>query len=163
MNSIAVYPGAFDPVTLGHVDLIRRASSLFDRLVVAVLQNAEKVPLFEADHRAEMVREATRDLPNVEVAVFDGLLVEFARSRGARLIVRGLRAISDFEYELQMAMMNRRLHPDLETVFMTPGEDYSYLSSRLVREVAHLGGRVDELVPPVSAAALAKHFGGTER
>jgi pantetheine-phosphate adenylyltransferase len=159
MSRVAVYPGTFDPVTLGHVDLMRRASALFDEVVVAVLLNTEKVPVFTAEERAAMLREATGDLENVEVALFDGLLVDFARSRNARVVLRGLRAISDFEYELQMAMMNRRLHPDLETVFMTPGEDFSYLSSRLVREVARLGGAVDELVPPVAAEALRAHFG----
>jgi pantetheine-phosphate adenylyltransferase len=158
MTRTAVYPGTFDPVTHGHVDLMSRASSLFDRLVVAVLKNAEKVPLFPAERRAELVRDATADLPNIEVEVFDGLLVDYARTLGARVIVRGLRAISDFEYELQMSMMNRRLHPDLETVFMTPGEDYSYLSSRLVREVASLGGEVDELVPPAAARALHEYY-----
>jgi pantetheine-phosphate adenylyltransferase len=159
MSRVAVYPGTFDPVTLGHVDLMRRASALFDQVVVAVLLNTEKVPVFSAEERAAMLRESTAGLENLEVALFDGLLVDFARSRKARVVLRGLRAISDFEYELQMAMMNRRLHPDLETVFMTPGEDFSYLSSRLVREVARLGGAVDELVPPVAAEALRAHFG----
>ena len=154
---VAIYPGTFDPVTLGHVDIMSRASSLFDRLVVAVLETAEKTPLFDAQRRAALVRDATDGL-DVEVAVFDGLLVDFARSYEARVVVRGLRAISDFEYELQMAMMNRRLHPELETVFMTPGEDFSYLSSRLVREVARLGGDIASMVPPAAARALGEHY-----
>jgi pantetheine-phosphate adenylyltransferase len=159
MSLVAIYPGTFDPVTLGHVDIMRRASSLFDRLVVAVLENAEKTPLFDGQRRAEMIRDATDQVGKVDVAVFDGLLVDFARSHDARLVVRGLMAISDFEYELQMAMMNRRLHPDLETVFMTPGEDFSYLSSRLVREVARLGGNVESMVPPAAARALGERYG----
>jgi pantetheine-phosphate adenylyltransferase len=145
----AIYPGSFDPVTNGHLDLIERASRLFDRLIVALLTNPEKDPLFSLDERVEMLREVVAHLPNVEVETFDGLLVDYARRRGARVLLRGIRAVSDYEYELQMALMNRTLAPDIETVFMLPAEAYSYLSSRLVREVARLGGSVKGLVPAV--------------
>jgi pantetheine-phosphate adenylyltransferase len=143
----AIYPGSFDPVTNGHLDLIERASRLFDRLIVALLTNPEKDPLFSLDERVEMLREVVAHLPNVEVETFDGLLVDYARRRGARVLLRGIRAVSDYEYELQMALMNRTLAPDIETVFMLPAEAYSYLSSRLVKEVARLGGSIKELVP----------------
>ncbi len=146
-STIAIYPGSFDPVTNGHLDLIARGAKIFDRLIVAVLENREKAPLFSAGERVEMLRDVTREWDNVEVDLFDGLLVEYARRRGASVILRGIRAVSDYEYELQMALMNRRLEPQLETVFMLPAERYSYLSSRLVREVAQLGGPVQGLVP----------------
>jgi len=136
---IAVYPGSFDPVTNGHLDLINRCAPLVDRLIVAVLRNAGKQPLFTAEERVEMLRSATAGMANVEVDCFDGLLVEYARRRGASLLLRGIRAISDYEYELQMALMNRRLAPEIETVFMMAGEAYSFLSSRLVKEVIALG------------------------
>jgi pantetheine-phosphate adenylyltransferase len=145
---IAIYPGSFDPVTNGHLDLIERGTKIFGRLVVAVLRNAEKAPLFTLAERVEMMSEATRGFPNVEVDAFDGLLVEYARKLEAHILLRGIRAVSDYEFELQMAMMNRKLEPKLETVFMLPGEAYSYLSSRLVREIAKLGGPVNGLVPP---------------
>jgi pantetheine-phosphate adenylyltransferase len=145
----AIYPGSFDPVTNGHLDLIERGGKIFDRLVVAVLQNLEKEPLFSVAERVEMLRESTRQFPNVEVDVFDGLLVGYARQRGAGVILRGIRAISDYEYELQMALMNRKLESSIETVFMMPAETYSYLSSRLVREIAKLGGSIQGLVPPI--------------
>ena len=145
---VAIYPGSFDPVTNGHLDLIERGSNIFGRLVVAVLRNAEKEPLFSLDERIEMLREATSTFPNVEVDSFHGLLVDYARKRKARVLLRGIRAVSDYEYELQMAMMNRKLEPRLETVFMLPAIAYSYLSSRLVREIAQLGGSVNGLVPP---------------
>jgi pantetheine-phosphate adenylyltransferase len=145
---IAIYPGSFDPVTNGHLDLIERASKLFDRLIVALLRNLEKDALFSLQEREEMLVESLRHLPNVNVESFDGLLVDYARRKGARVILRGIRAVSDYEYELQMALMNRQLEPGLETVFMLPGEAYSYLSSRLVKEVARLGGSVKGLVPP---------------
>ncbi len=145
----AIYPGSFDPVTNGHLDLIERGTKIFDRLVVAVLRNLEKDPLFNLTERIEMLQEVTRPWPNIEVDVFDGLLVDYARQRGARVILRGIRAISDYEYELQMAMMNRKLEPEIETVFMMPAEAYSYLSSRLVREIARLGGPLQGMVPPV--------------
>ena len=145
----AIYPGSFDPVTNGHLDLIERGTKIFDRLIVGVLRNLEKDPLFTLVERLEMLRETTRLWPNVEVDVFDGLLVDYARQRGARVILRGIRAVSDYEYELQMALMNRKLESQIETVFMMPAEAYSYLSSRLVREIARLGGSLEGLVPPV--------------
>lgn len=144
---IAIYPGSFDPLTNGHVDIIRRGARLFDRIVVAVLINLEKAPLFTVPERVEIAREVFRGSANVEVDTFDGLLVEYARSRQASVIVRGLRAVSDFEYEMQMALMNRRLNPEVETVFMMPAEPYTYVSSRLVKEVVALGGTVTGLVP----------------
>jgi pantetheine-phosphate adenylyltransferase len=143
----AIYPGSFDPVTNGHLDLIARGAKLFDRLVVAVLRNVDKAPLFSATERVEMLRAVTREWPNVEIDVFEGLLVEYVRRQGAQVILRGIRAISDYEFEFQMALMNRRLEPGVETVFMMPAERYSYLSSRLVREVAQLGGPIEGLVP----------------
>ncbi len=146
---LAIYPGSFDPVTNGHLDLIERGAKVFDQLVVAVLRNLEKDPLFTLPERIEMLREVTRPCANVEVDVFDGLLVDYARRRNARVILRGIRAISDYEYELQMALMNRKLEPQIETVFMLPAEAYSYLSSRLVREIARLGGPIQGLVPSV--------------
>jgi pantetheine-phosphate adenylyltransferase len=146
---IAIYPGSYDPVTNGHLDLIERGASIFDKLIVGVLRNLEKDPLFPVAERVEMLREVTRNWPNVEVDVFGGLLVDYARQKKARLILRGIRAISDYEYELQMALMNRKLEPQIETVFMLPAEAYSYLSSRLVKEIARLGGPVKGLVPPL--------------
>jgi pantetheine-phosphate adenylyltransferase len=146
---LAVVPGSFDPLTNGHVDIILRSAHLFERVIVAVLVNAEKKPLFTADERIAIVREVFREYSNVEVESFDGLLVEYARQRRASAIVRGLRAVSDFEYEFQMALMNRHLEPTLETVFMMPAEQYTYLSSRLIKEVFQLGGEVRGLVPPV--------------
>ena len=148
-KSIAIYPGSFDPVTNGHLDLIERAEQMFDLLIVAVLKNVDKQPLFSVNERVEMLREVTKRWPGVEVDVFEGLLVEYARKRHAGVILRGIRAISDYEYELQMALMNRKLEPRLETVFMIPGEPYSYLSSRLVREIAQLGGPLEGFVPAV--------------
>jgi pantetheine-phosphate adenylyltransferase len=148
-TSIAIYPGSFDPVTNGHLDLIERGEKMFDLVIVAVLKNVEKQPLFTVPERVEMLREVTNRWSGVEVDVFDGLLVEYARKRGAGVILRGIRAVSDYEYELQMALMNRKLEPRLETVFMLPGQDYSYLSSKLVREVAQLGGPLNGLVPTV--------------
>ena len=151
---VAIYPGSFDPVTNGHLDLIARGSRIFDRLIVAVLQNLDKAPLFSARERAEMLREVTGEWPNVEVDLFDGLLVDYVRRRNAQVILRGIRAISDYEYEFQMALMNRRLEANVETVFMMPAEKYSYLSSRIVREVAQLGGSIDGLVPPLVVERL---------
>jgi pantetheine-phosphate adenylyltransferase len=145
---IALYPGSFDPLTNGHVDIIQRGARLFDRIIVAILVNREKTPLFTATERVEIAREVFARQPNVEVDTFDGLLVDYAQRRDASVIVRGLRAVSDFEYEMQMALMNRHLSPDLETVFMMPGEAYTYLSSRLVKEVFALGASVAGLVPP---------------
>jgi pantetheine-phosphate adenylyltransferase len=146
---VAIYPGSFDPLTNGHVDIIQRGSRFFDRIVIAVLINVEKAPLFTVPERVEITREVFRDRPNVEVDTFDGLLVEYARSKRASVIVRGLRAVSDFEYEMQMALMNRHLSPDVETIFMMPAEPYTYVSSRLVKEVVALGGSVHGLVPEV--------------
>src|SRR5579864_6671049 len=150
MNSrLAIYPGSFDPVTNGHLDLIERASKLFGRLVVSVLRNAGKeAPMFSLSERVEMLREVTQPFANVEVDTFDGLLVDHARKLDARVILRGIRAVSDYEYELQMALMNRKLEPQLETVFMLPAVEYSFLSSHLVRELAMLGGSLTGLVPP---------------
>jgi pantetheine-phosphate adenylyltransferase len=148
-TSIAIYPGSFDPVTNGHLDLIERGEKMFDQLIVAVLKNVEKEPLFSVPERVEMLREVTKQWDAVEVDVFQGLLVDYARKRGAAVILRGIRAVSDYEYELQMALMNRKLEPRLETVFMLPGEPYSYLSAKIVREIAHLGGPLVGLVPPI--------------
>jgi len=144
---IAIYPGSFDPVTNGHLDLIERGSNIFGHLIVAVLRNTDKSPLFSVGERLDMLREAVAPYPNVEVDAFQGLLVEYARQRQARVLLRGIRAVSDYEYEMQMAMMNRRLESRMETIFMVPAEAYSYLSSRLVREIAKLGGSVSGLVP----------------
>jgi pantetheine-phosphate adenylyltransferase len=148
-TSVAIYPGSFDPVTNGHLDLIGRGEKMFDRLIVAVLKNAEKEPLFSLSERVEMLREVTKQWDAVEIDVFEGLLVDYARKRGAAVILRGIRAISDYEYELQMALMNRKFEPRLETVFMLPGESFSYLSAKLVREIARLGGPLTGLVPPI--------------
>ena len=153
---IAVYPGSFDPLTNGHVDIIQRGARLFDRIVIALLINIGKSPLFTIEERVQIAREVFRDHPNVEVDTFEGLLVDYARRRDASVIVRGLRAISDFEYEMQMALMNRRLSPDLETVLMMPAETYTYVSSRLVKEVFALGGTIDGLVPEVVEARLRR-------
>lgn len=144
----AIYPGSFDPITNGHLDLIRRGASHFDELVVAVLSNDEKQALFSVQERVEMLREAVQELPNVEVDSFNGLLVDYAARKKASVVIRGIRAISDYEYELQMALMNRRLAPDIETMFMMAGEAYSFISSRLVKEVFRLGGDITGLVPP---------------
>jgi pantetheine-phosphate adenylyltransferase len=147
MSTLAVYPGSFDPLTNGHVDIISRGARLFDRIVVAILVNAEKSPLFSMEERVEIARAVFRSQPNVEVDTFDGLLVDYVERRQAQVIVRGLRAVSDFEFEFQMALMNQRLSPKIETVFMMPAEQYTYISSRLIKEVFALGGRVHGLVP----------------
>jgi pantetheine-phosphate adenylyltransferase len=155
MSRLAIYPGSFDPLTNGHVDIIERGLRLFDRLVVAILVNLEKRPLFTDEERLAIVREVFEDEPRVEADTFQGLLVDYARQRGAAAIVRGLRAVSDFEYEMQMALMNRRLHDEVETVFMMPADTYTYVSSRLVKEVFALGGSVRGLVPAAVEARLA--------
>ena len=161
---IAIYPGSFDPLTNGHIDIIERGARLFDRIIVSILLNLDKRPLFSVDERIEICREAFKRYPNVEIDTFDGLLVDYVRRKRAKVIVRGLRAISDFEYELQMALMNRRLNDDVETVFMMPAEPYTYVSSRLVKEVVALGGSVEGLVPPgVEARLRAKHLAVTTR
>ena len=156
---LAVFPGSFDPLTNGHVDIILRSARLFERIVVAVLVNQEKKPLFSADERVGIIREVFREYPNVEAESFQGLLVEYARARRASAIIRGIRAVSDYEYEFQMALMNRHLEPMLETVFMMPAEQYTYLSSRLIKEVFGLGGTVTGLVPPVVEAQMRRKHG----
>jgi pantetheine-phosphate adenylyltransferase len=155
----AVYPGSFDPVTNGHLDLIARGAVIFDRLVVAVAKNSEKEPLFDLRERIEMLEAVTFDWKNVEIESFEGLLVDYARAKNAGVIMRGIRAVADYEYELQMAMMNRKIEPQIETVFMLPGEQYSYLSSRLVKEVARLGGPINGLVPPLVEERLRAKVG----
>jgi pantetheine-phosphate adenylyltransferase len=147
MSTLAVYPGSFDPLTNGHVDIILRGARLFDRIVVAILVNAEKAPLFSMQERVEIAREVFKDQRSVEVDTFGGLLVDYVEARKAQVIVRGLRAVSDFEFEFQMALMNRRLNSKIETVFMMPAEQYTYISSRLIKEVFALGGAVHGLVP----------------
>ena len=151
----AIYPGTFDPLTNGHLDLIARGAKIVDELIVAILRNADKAaPLFTVEEREEMITEATKNFGNVSVAVFNGLLVDFARECGAKAVLRGIRAISDYEYELQMAMMNRKLDPELETLFMMPAEKYTYVSSRLIKGVFQLGGDISTLVPPLVVERL---------
>ena len=153
---IAVYPGSFDPLTNGHLDVVHRAARIFDKVVVAVAKNDAKQALFTMEERRHLVAEAVADLPNVEADQFDGLLVDYVANQGASVIVRGLRAISDFEFEFQLALMNRKLNEQVETVFLMPKDIYSFLSSRMVKEIARLGGDVRSFVPPVFEAALAK-------
>src|SRR5512135_1671301 len=159
MRVKAIYPGSFDPPTNGHLDLIERGSKIFDELVVAILRNPEKEALFSLAERRRMMMALTAHWPNVSVDTFDGLLVEYARKRKASALLRGIRAISDYEFELQMALMNRKLDPRLETVFMMPAEAYSYISSRLVKEIAHLGGSVHSLVPEMVERRLQQKLG----
>ena len=147
-NVIAIYPGSFDPITNGHLDLVQRGARMFDTLVVSILRNDSKLPLFSVEERVDMLREVVHPYSNVEVDSFDGLLVDHAAARSATVLLRGIRAISDYEYELQMALMNRRLRPEIETVFMMANEAYSFISSRLVKEVYGLGGNISGLVPP---------------
>jgi len=161
VKRIAVYPGTFDPVTNGHLDLVDRGRRHFDRLIVAILRNEDKEPLFTVGERVDLLREAVSVWDNVEVDSFGGLLVDYAKRVSATMILRGIRVVTDLESEMQMAMMNRRLCGDLETVFMVPNEAYSYVSSRLVREVARLGGDITGLVPPIVAAALTRRFSAT--
>ena len=163
MPTLAVYPGSFDPLTNGHVDIITRGARLFDRIIVAVLVNADKTPLFDVEERVEIARTVFEALPNVEVDTFDGLLVEYVARRKAQVIVRGLRALSDFEFEFQMALMNQRLNRHIETVFMMPAEQYTYTSSRLIKEVFSLGGQVSGLVPEAVEQRLRKKFTGRPR
>lgn len=161
-NLVAIYPGSFDPITNGHLDLIARGSRLVDRLIVAVLRNRSKQPLFSVEERLELIRAVVK-YPNVEVASFEGLLADFASSQGASMILRGIRAVSDYELEWQMALMNRRLRPEIETVFLTAGEEYSFISSKLVKEVASLGGSVTGIVPAVVEARLKEKYETTRR
>jgi pantetheine-phosphate adenylyltransferase len=155
-NGIAVYPGTFDPFTRGHEDLVRRAARVFAHVVVGIAESHSKKPLFPLEERVAMATELTRDLPNVKIFGFSGLLMDFLRERNARVILRGLRAVSDFEYEFQMAGMNRSLHPDIETLFLTPGEQYMFISATMVREIAFLGGDVSKFVHPLVAERLAE-------
>jgi pantetheine-phosphate adenylyltransferase len=156
---LAIYPGSFDPITNGHLDLIERGSQIFTRLIVAVLTNIEKNPLFSVAERVEMLQEATHKIPNVSVDTFSGLLVDYAQQKQAKAILRGIRAFADYEYELQMALMNRKLAPELETVFLMPALAYGFVSSRLVREVFQLGGSVTTLVPPLVEERLRQKLG----
>jgi pantetheine-phosphate adenylyltransferase len=159
MSVIAIYPGSFDPLTNGHVDIITRGARLFDRIIIAILVNAEKHPLFTMDERVAIAREVFASHTNVEIDTFDGLLVDYVAHRKAQVIVRGLRAVSDFEYEFQMALMNQRLNGRIDTIFMMPAEQYTYTSSRLIKEVFALGGRVHGLVPDIVEARLREKRG----
>ncbi|MCX6573973.1 MAG: pantetheine-phosphate adenylyltransferase [Candidatus Aminicenantes bacterium] len=159
----AIYPGSFDPITNGHVDIINRGLNVFERVIVAVLENPKKRPLFTTKERVRMIQDIFASKKEVEVRAFDGLLVDFARAQGTRVVIRGLRAISDFEYEFQMALMNRSLAPDIETFFMMPSVNYSFLSSNLVREVAGLGGSVEGLVPSSVARKLRNKVRGPHK
>jgi len=155
----AIYPGTFDPITNGHTDLVRRAAGIFDQVVVAVASNPRKTPLFTLEERIGLSRHVLADIPNVEVTGYQGLTVDFMRERGLRIVVRGLRAVSDFEFEFQLANMQRHLLPEMETVFLTPQEQFTFISSTMVREIATFGGNVGQFVDPVVAAALrAKEF-----
>jgi len=156
MKRTAIYPGSFDPLTNGHLDVIQRAAKLFDRVVVAVASNESKHPLFTKDERVALVKKAVTRLPNVEADAFDGLLVEYVAAKQAQVIVRGLRAVSDFEFEFQLALMNRKLDEKIETIFMMPKDTYTFLSSRIVKEIARLGGDVSSFVPPNVQVALKK-------
>jgi len=158
METRAVYPGSFDPVTNGHIDLIQRSSALFDQVIVAILRNTDKTPLFTVEEREEMLKKAVCNMKNVSVTSFAGLLVDSVEQLGASVIVRGIRAVSDYEYELQMALMNRRLSNRVETVFMLPAESYSFLSSKLVKEIAQLGGSINGFVPPHVEERLRSKF-----
>lgn len=160
MGKIAVYPGSFDPITKGHLDIIMRGSKLFDRLIVAVLKNQSKKSMFSIDERVDMLKQIARDIPNVEVDMFSGLLVDYCKDRKVNAIIRGLRAISDFEYELQMAQMNRQLNQEVETIFLTTSTQYSFLSSSLVKEVASLNGDISEFVPEIVLTELNKKLKG---
>jgi pantetheine-phosphate adenylyltransferase len=163
MQVTAIYPGTFDPITNGHIDLISRAASIFDRVVVAVAANRDKSPLFDIDQRVDLARQVVGQYERVEVIGFDGLLVECARQVCAQVVLRGLRAVSDFEYEFQLAWMNRRLSADFETIFMTPAEQYAFISSSMIREIAKLGGNVADFVPERINRALVEQFKGQAR
>ncbi len=156
MNKKAVYPGTFDPITRGHEDLVLRAASLFDHVVLAIADSPSKRPFFSLEERVQMAKDALAGHPNIEIMGFSGLLMDFLRSQGARIILRGLRAVSDFEYEFQMAGMNRKLYPDVETIFLTPGEQYMFISATMVREIAALGGDVSHFVNPLILSRLRR-------
>ena len=156
MNRRAVYPGTFDPITRGHEDLVLRAASLFDHVVLAIADSPSKRPFFSLEERVQMAKDALAGHPNIEIMGFSGLLMDFLRSQGARIILRGLRAVSDFEYEFQMAGMNRKLYPDVETIFLTPGEQYMFISATMVREIAALGGDVSHFVNPLILSRLRR-------
>jgi len=158
MASIAVIPGSFDPVTLGHIDIITRGAKVFERVIVSVLNNDKKQPLFNVEERMALIKESTKSLGNVEVDSFDGLLIDYVKKKRANTIIKGLRAVSDFEYELQMAAINRKLDENIETFFMMTNNNYSYLSSSIVKEVAKYGAPIDDLVPVVVEEALIKKF-----
>jgi pantetheine-phosphate adenylyltransferase len=162
-NSVAIYPGSFDPMTNGHLDLVERGIRLVDRLIIAILRNDQKEALFSVDERIAMVQEVVKGIPNVGVASFNGLLVDFAAQCGATIIIRGIRAVSDYEYELQMALMNRRLRPEIETVFLMAGEAHSFISSRLVKEVIRLGGNISGLVPRPVEVRLRRRLLGEQQ
>lgn len=159
-RSLVIYPGTFDPITRGHTDIVLRASRLFDEVVVAIAASTAKNTAFSVDERVDLAARALADIPNATVERFDGLLAHYARARGARVVLRGLRAVSDFEYEFQLAGMNRKLMPEIDTVFLTPAEQYTYISSSLVREIAALGGDITEFVDPLVADALARRYPG---
>ncbi len=159
----AVYPGTFDPVTNGHLDIIKRASRVFNRIIVAVSNNMNKNPLFTLEERKDLIRGSIPNLKNVDVDVFEGLLVHYAEKKGATAIIRGLRAVSDFDYEFQMALMNRKQNPKLETIYFMPGEEYYYINSTIVKEIARLGGRINCFIPPVVEKALRKKIGKIQK
>lgn len=150
----AIYPGTFDPITNGHLDILKRASLLFDRVIVVVSNNPHKNPLFSLDERLKLIKETVKNWKNVEVDIFNGLIVQYAKKKGALALIRGLRAVSDFDYEFQMALMNRKQMPELETVYLMPNEEYTYINSTIVKEVARLGGKIDCFLPPVVAKSL---------
>jgi pantetheine-phosphate adenylyltransferase len=156
---IAVYPGTFDPITNGHIDIVKRSLRIFDKIIIAVAPSIKKSPLFSVDERVAMIRESTGQIPDLEVEIFEGLLAEYMKKKRAHAVVRGLRAISDFEHEFLMALMNRKLDSEVETVFMMPSEEYSYLTSSVVKEVASHGGEIKDLVPSVVKQGLKKKFG----
>ena len=160
MPKVAVYPGSFDPITNGHLDVIQRAAAMFDQVVVGVAHNPDKIPMFSLKRRLDLVAQATKHLGNVVVDDFQGLLVEYCGIKGATVVIRGLRAVSDFEFEFQMALMNRKLEPKVETIFLMPKDEYTFISSRLVKEIAGLGGDVSKFVPPVVQEALKKKLAG---
>ncbi len=159
MKKVGIYPGTFDPVTYGHIDIIKRSLSVFDRIIVAVAPNPQKAPLFDVKDRVFMIQEATRGMDNVKVEQFDGLLVEFAKRQGGIAVIRGLRAVSDFEYELQIALMNRKLDTEVETVFMMPSQEYTYLTSSIVKAVASYGGEIKDFVPEIVRKKLKEKIG----